>query len=77
MTQETAIRLIVASKKSRPIFVFPTIRYGLALFAISCNSSSIKTTWSESQRTGRETCSMIPLLNKANEDNLLEITSVG
>ena len=55
---QAATRLMLASKKSSPI---PTLAHAFALHisrAMERVSSLKSTTWSESQRTGRETWSI-------------------
>ena len=46
-------------------------------FMSSCVSSFMIVTWSESQRTGRETCSITSGMNSSSDESLSATISVG
>lgn len=52
---QAAVRLMLASKKSKPMCTFSSALQRMISLAIASVASSSKTTWSLSQRTGRET----------------------
>ncbi|MNL66813.1 hypothetical protein D3C87_1913370 [compost metagenome] len=72
-----AMRLIDASKKSRPICTRSNRSWRIISLAMAWVSSSSSTTWSLSQRTGRLTCSSRCGTYSIAAEILSEITSVG
>ncbi|MNC56562.1 hypothetical protein D3C75_1061690 [compost metagenome] len=74
---QAAMRLMEASKKSRPMWTRLNRLLRTISPAIACVSSSSSTTWSLSQRTGRLTCSSRRGTYSMALEILSEITSVG
>ena len=74
---QAAIRFMLASKKSSPIITRFRALFLTISLAISFVSSSKSTTWSESQRTGRVTCSAISGKNVKRAGILSDTISVG